>query len=621
MLAYSAGNRILNLEGNPSYPFQSGKVCPVAQAAVQKLVSPMRFAGPLRQSRGMAGESRQIDWVEAIRVVATAFRSYSPGEIAFVLGLFPDHLNDLVQMLANALGGASVLRFDPLGEYEARVTLLDAAHRLFGVPKIPYFDLPRAGVIFSFGSSFQESWLNEGTGAARYAGSPREIVGRDGYLVQFDSYRAQPAAWADEWIPIKPGSQAVLAQSLAALIAGLKDGSSPRYLETVDQELAADMTGVPLEQLQRLARLFYQTQRKLALPGCAALAGLDGAEAARSILALNILADNLGQPGGLFLAAEAPLYPWLASRPGTAAEVQALIERMLNGQVKALFVHGVDLVAALPGSFGLLRALQGVEQVFSFASLPDETSRLADYVLPDHLALEAWGYQRALAGIDRPAVLALQPAVPPAQDTRAAADVLLSAFQLAGGAFAALPFKDELDFLRQSLSRLASQAGPYRLSDPAAFWQLWGQHGGWWRSRSCLIPPVQVTPLERLHEIQLAPLTCGSSEYPFRLQLNPIVSAEKDLLVEIHPQAASALGLANGRWVKLTSPAGQIQATVRLNSLLASDTLAIPWSVGRSILNPEEQSTACNPLDLFGAEQNSSGNLAFTGQRVSIQAI
>ncbi len=106
--------------------------------------------------------------------MASAFRSYQPGELAFVLGLFPDHLNDLVQMLAQALGGASVLRFDPLGEFEGRVTLMDATQTLFGVSRIPYFDLRHAGVIFSFGSSFQESWLSPAAGALHSGRSPRE---------------------------------------------------------------------------------------------------------------------------------------------------------------------------------------------------------------------------------------------------------------------------------------------------------------------------------------------------------------------------------------------------------------------------------------------------------------
>ncbi len=274
--------------------------------------------------------------------------------------------------------------------------------------------------------------------------------------------------------------------------------------------------------------------------------GVDGSAAAASILALNILVENLGQPGGLFLAAETPLYPWLTSRPSTAAEVQGLVERMLNGQIKALFVHGVDLVAALPASIGLRQALERVEQVFSFASLPDETSRLADYVLPDHLALEAWGYQRVLPGIDRPALTALQPVVQPAQDTRASADVLLAAFRKAGGSSAAMPFEAELDFLQQSLFRLATRGGLYRASTQAAFWQLWQQHGGWWQTRSCLVPPVQVRSLERLYQAVVAPVTGSVSEYPFRLRLDPqpVRTPGKDLQVEINPQTAAGAGPA-----------------------------------------------------------------------------
>ena len=208
-----------------------------------------------------------------------------------------------------------MLRFDPLGEFEGRLTLMDAAQRLFGLSKIPYFDLRQAGVIFSFGSSFQESWLGPLAGAVRYGGSPRDGIGRDSYLVHFDSFRSDPAAWADEWIQIRPGSQTMLARALAALVAGLKAGSSSSHLETVDLELASLATGVAAEKLEYLARLFYQAQRKLALPGSAALAGADGAAAAESILALNLLAENLGQPGGLFLAAEALLYPWLSQPP------------------------------------------------------------------------------------------------------------------------------------------------------------------------------------------------------------------------------------------------------------------------------------------------------------------
>jgi anaerobic selenocysteine-containing dehydrogenase len=562
--------------------------------------------------------------------VASALHNYQPDELVFILGLFPDHLNDLVQLLAQALGGARVLRFDSQAEFEGRVTLMDATQRLFGVSRIPYFDHRQAGVIFSFGSSFQEtggfqeSWLSSSAAPVRYGRSPREVVHRDSYLVQFDSYPSDTAVWADEWIQVQPGSQAVLAHALLALVAGLRDRGLPCDPVTVDLDLAAMATGVSVATLEYLARLFYRAERKLALPGSAALAGGDGPDAAESILALNILVENLGQPGGLFLAADSPLYPWLTSRPSTIAEVQALVERMQSGQVKALFVHGVDLVAALPASFGVRQALERVEQVFSFACLPDQTSRLADYVLPDHLALESWGYQRSSPCVDRPAVSALQPAVWPAQNTRASADVLLAAFQLAGGSSEAIPFKDELDFLGQSVFRLAPQGGLYRASDAAVFWQFWQTHGGWWQMRSSLIPPVQIRSLERLHGVRIAAHTSGASEYPFHLLLNPKIILEelnRALQVEIHPDTVQALGLQKGRLVKLVSPAGQILVTISLNSQLASDVLAIHWSMGNPVLEYGGREATGNPLDLLGTEQNSSGNLALTGLQVNIEAV
>jgi anaerobic selenocysteine-containing dehydrogenase len=625
LLAHSAGARLLHLDANPASLFYAGQACPGAQAAVEKLVSPARFSGARRQFRSEAGGSRPVSWADAIRTVASALRSYRPDELAFVLGLFPDHLNDLVQMLAQALGGASVLRFDPLVEFEGRLTLMDAVQRVFGLSKIPYFDLPHAGVIFSFGSSFQESWLGPVAGAVRYGCSPRDGVGPDSYLVHFDCFRSTPVAWADESIQIRPGSQTILAQALAARVARLKVGSSSyHHQETADLEHASQATGIGIDKLEYLARLFYQAERKLALPGGTALAGADGAAAAESILGLNLLAGNLGRPGGLFLVPEALLHPWLASRPSSVAELQGLVERMRNGQVKALFVHGVDLVASLPASFGLRQALECVEQVFSFASLPDETSRMADYILPDHLALESWGYQKTMPAADRPAVAALQPAVQPILATRASADVLLAAFHLAGGSTAAMPFTNELDFVKQGVACLVTQGGAYRAPDAVGFWQLWQQHGGWWQPRPCLFPPVQICSLERWSASRSEMLTNENGDYPFHLALTPqavVGKTHAELQVEIHPKTAQALGVRNGKTIKLVSPAGRLQAKVRLNSQLAPDTLMLPWSAFNSALDYRRHTSSCNPLDLLGTQQNSSGNLAIAGLRVRLEVV
>ena len=135
-----------------------------------------------------------------------------------------------------------MLRFDPLGELEGRVTLMDASQRAFGVSKPPYFDLQNSSLIFSFGSRFDESWLLPRSVDLRSSRSPGGQVGRQAYLVHFDE-SGQPAAWADEWIQIRPGSQACWPN------AGLSGCSSKRrvallYVCEVPTWIGSEATGV-----------------------------------------------------------------------------------------------------------------------------------------------------------------------------------------------------------------------------------------------------------------------------------------------------------------------------------------------------------------------------------------
>ena len=136
---------------------------------------------------------------------------------------------------------------------------------------------------------------------------------------------------------------------------------------------------------------------------------------------------------------------------------------MHSGQVQTLFIHGANPVFELPPSLGFAQALSNVKQVISFASFPDETAMQSDYVLPDHTPLESWGYQRTLAGSDRPVISGLQPVVVPLYDTRASADVLLSAGKL--------PYSDEVDFIQKKIRPLLNQTGgTLDATEIATFW-------------------------------------------------------------------------------------------------------------------------------------------------------
>ena len=258
-----------------------------------------------------------------------------------------------------------------------------------------------------------------------------------GKLVQFESRMSSTAGKADEWIPLAPGTEAMVALAIGRLASELRGGPLPRAFSDIDPQDAASKSGIKLETLEHLAEMFANSTGALAIPGGAALGQSNGLAVAEAVLALNAIADNFGKPGGVFFSPLAPNQTEY-QRSASVKEMQEFVQKMADGKFKVLFVHGVNPVFELPAVTRISRMrLKGVEQVISFATFPDETALESDYVFPDHHGLESWGYQRVATGSAQSALSGSQPVVSPYYNTRATADVLIAAAQLAGGKFAA----------------------------------------------------------------------------------------------------------------------------------------------------------------------------------------
>ncbi len=632
LLVHTVEGRTHKIEGNPKHPINQGKTCVRGQAALDGLYNLHRIQGPLKQAQRGSGHFEAIGWDAAVGVVKEALHNTGPGEIAFLMGLFPDHLYDLVQMLANAASATtnsiSVLRYGSLGGFEGRVTLMDAAQKLFGVSKVPYFDMQHAAVTFSFGANFAETWISPVAYTRQVRLMRQGFAGRRGYLVQFEPRRSQTAAMADEWIPLKPGSEALVAMALANLVAELEQEASPLGFSGISLAEVAQESGVTEADLRRMARIFADAPRKLAIPGGIALGSTNGLAAAEAILTLNILANNLGREGGLFFTPDFLVNSDLVHRPSTIAEMNALVERMKSGQIKALFLHDANPLYELPASMGFSDALKCVPRVISFASLPDETSSQADYVFPDHTPLESWGYQKVITGGDRLVISGLQPVVAPLHNTRATADVLLAAVQAVGGDLAAaLPFQDELDFLQKSVVALMGQGDFYDEADVRTFWSGWRQYAGWWSKDPGLSKPEALAVINHPARVDLAQYAGEVQEYPYHLLLFPYLDpvsgsrsnpAARETWVEVNPLTARALGVGNGDVVKISSPTGEIEAIVYEYAGIRMDVLAIPIRQGSPYLGNPIDRRGDNPLTLLALSQNNSGNLAFMGTRVKL---
>ncbi len=630
--------RAIKIEGNPLHPVNQGKLCARGQVALQGIYNPDRVKGPFRQNGRGTGNYTSLTWDEAVTVVKEAFTSHQASEVAFLLGLAPDHLFDLAGEITAALGVPAPQRYGAFAYLESRHTLAEAARLIFGERRIPVFDLGHSDVTFSFGADFLSTWLSPVAYSRGYATLRHGKPGRRGYLVQFESRMSQTAAKADEWIPIRPGSEGQVAMALGRLVAEARGGSIPEAFLNVDTLVAANASGVALDELQRLAAIFADATAPLAIPGGLALATSNGLENAQAVLLLDALVGNLGQPGGIAFTPDVPVHVPGNRDPNNYADLVGLVDRMKAGLVKVLFVHGINPLFELPVSSGFNEALANVPLVISFATFPDETTAQADFVFPDHHPLESWGYQIPTPAADRAAISASQPTVIPFYDTHATADVFLAAVQAIGGDLAtSVPYKDEVEFIQHSILGLVKESGYFNAPEINTFWAEWEQHGGWWKPDAGLSTPDGAKALTSslpipdakfegdgtffLHIYPSVLMGDGSGANKPWLQEtpDPLTTVMWNSWVEINPVMADELGLKDDDVVKIISSIGEVEGSVYRYPAIRPDMIAMPFGQGHSAYGRYAAGRGTNPADVVLPMHNSAGDLAYAASKVRIE--
>ncbi len=628
LVVRTSQGRAIKTEGNADHPLNLGKTCARGQATLHGLYNPDRVVEPMQGGKA-------ITWDEATEVISNALKSAKPEEIAFLMGTAPDHLFDFVSDLAAATGVNAPIRFNALSMFDSQATLSAAAQNLFGQSGLPFFDIGGAQLVLSFGANFLETWLSPVAYTRGFSGLREAQTKMRGKLIQFEARMSSTAGKADEWIPLKPGTEAMTALAIGKLASEIKGIPMPRAFADVDPMTAAATANIKFDTLKQLAELFANSKGALAIPGGAALGQSNGLAVAEAVLALNALADNFGKTGGVYFSALAPNQTEY-QRPASAQEMQDFVKKMADGKFKVLFVHGVNPIFELPAAFGFKEALKNVGQVISFATFPDETAQEADYVFPDHHGLESWGYQRVFTGAAQSTLSGAQPVVSPFYNTRATVDLLLAAGQLAGGKFA-LTFKDEVEFIRSKLAPLMNEAdGFYSAPDMNTFMAYFQQHGGWWQTTDARATPATADVLNRSMSADESKFL-GDGEFFFVPFVSPTLAeagANKPWLQELpdptttvmwnswvamNPTTAEELGIADDDVVRIVSEFGALEVSVYKYPAIRPDTIAIPFGQGHTAYGRYAEHRGVNPTDLLGQNFNEAGDLAFAGVKVKIE--
>lgn len=652
--------RAKKVEGNPLHPVNAGKLCVRGQAGVQALYHPDRIRRPMRKTGGRDSlKFVEISWDEALdEVVGRLSQIKADGAAANAIVMtepLGGHLGALVSRFASAYGAGHVA-YEPIDQ-----AVLKAAIRgVFGQDSLPFFDIANSRYLLSFGADFLGGWISQVQHSRGY-GEFRQGDGPRGSFTHVDSRFSMTAANADRWVPIRPGWEGKLALSIAYVIIreGLGDAGAAddltggRGLDALaafrpDRVAGDGRSGVTAERIEELALEFAAPdhQPALAIGGGTAGAHTNGVFNLSAIYALNHLVGNVGKPGGVIFNPAAPdlrgsLFTNDArfgpAKADAFPDVRAAVDRMRSGQVSVLLVHSANPVHGLPAALNAHEAVRQVPYIVSLSSFLDDTSLLADLVLPSSVPLEDWADGVAEPGPGHQTVGFQQPVVRPFQETRGFGDILLTLAQELGME-AALPWETFRDVLMDGAQRLQGlNRGNVTGASFGAYWNDLLRQGGWWDSRS------RSTASTRASAISLqggdADLSGSQGDYPFNLvpfesigigdgrgahlpwlqaTPDPMTTATWATWVEVNQKIAKEMDLREGDVVTIESPAGSIEAAVYPNMATPPWVLGIPMGQGHKAFGRYAEGRGSNPLAVVDPDKTDreTGALAWAATRV-----
>ncbi len=197
------------IDGNPDHPINKGVICAKGSAGIMKQLSPARLTQPLLRKPGSergAGEFEPISWGRAFGLLEqrlSRIRATDPKRFALFTGR--DQMQALTGLFARQFGTPNY-----------------AAHGGFCSVNMA------AGMIYSVGGSFWEFggpdleraklFVMLGTAEDHHSNPLKAALARfkrsGGRFISVNPVRTGYSAIADEWIPIKPGTDGALLMAL-----------------------------------------------------------------------------------------------------------------------------------------------------------------------------------------------------------------------------------------------------------------------------------------------------------------------------------------------------------------------------------------------------------------------
>ncbi len=595
-------------------PVNRGTLCVRGAYGYDFVHSDDRLRTPL--VRGADG-LEPASWEEALQVACTELRRLKtdagPDGIA-VLGT-PTGTNEenyLLQRFARCVLGT------PNIDNGARLYEAPSYAGLGGTVGYPgtigtVEDIECAEVILVIGAG-----LSASAPAVGYA-VKRAVTRKGARLLLIDPRETALAKFAHLWLRPKPGTDIALLNGLSSVITaeGLLDmefvarrtdgfDELSAHLQRYTPDYVESLTGVPAEDVRRVARAFGSAASAAIVYGGGVTRSVRGTDTVKALANLAMLTGNVERKGtGLYalqarnnaqgacdMGAMPELLPgycsvaddesrvrfereWGVRLPATSGLTAVeMIAEAAAGRIKGMYVVGENPVASFPDPAEVERGLAGLEFLLVQDIFLTETAAMATVVLPAASFAEKDGTFTNFEG----RVQAVRKAFPPLGDSRPDWEIILA---LAAGMGSPLSV-ETLNDVQREIEGLVPffQAAPSPAGDdtPWAARRLYEQL---FPSTFGRFSPVDYEPGEGETEDYPLILITGGQLYQFGTGSRTSRSSglrrfAPESYVEVATADAQRLEIANGEEVRVISATGTVDALAKVTDAQPSGMLFAP---------------------------------------------
>ena len=239
-----------------------------------------------------------------------------------------------------------------------------------------------------------------------------EARDRGARVVLIDPRYTDSGTLADQWIPIKPGTDAALVAAMAYVmdVEGLVDSEfiqthTVGYLEyrkylmgeedgtPKTPEWAEKITGVEESVIRVLARDYATVKPAALLAGWGHQRTVYGEQIARALMTLACMSGNVGIPGGGYAGRgdrmnivpvdSLPRGPHMpVGRVSSASWASSILAGELDPPIKMAYIVAANLVNRTPDTLRNIEALRQLDFIVVQDPYLTPTARIADIVLP-----------------------------------------------------------------------------------------------------------------------------------------------------------------------------------------------------------------------------------------------